>query len=51
MDMCIQKCVGSKREDIHEDHKGRSRRNAHHREDNYKGMVKLKYCMQLSYFK
>lgn len=39
MDMCISKCVGNKREGVHQGHKGRSQRNAYKPEENSKGMV------------
>ena len=42
-DVCVRKCVGSKREGLHQGHKGRSRRDANKPEDNGKGMVKLKH--------
>ena len=45
MDLCIQKCIHSKREGVHEGHNGRSRRNAYNQEDNGKHMVKLKHIV------
>jgi len=44
MDMCIQKCIRSKREGVGKGHNGRSRRNAYYQEDNGMRMVKF-FCI------